>query len=137
MYHPATPPDDQPEWVRKIVQQHWYNLPHGNENAEPDAANSRQTVDTQRRCVICEALLMFDAADDVCTCTAHRLFEILRQNVLIGSVTEWPASLDSCGTGARNHIRAQREACLVHWLSSVKFVIARYNRERGTRYHFI
>ena len=80
---------------------------------------------------------MFDTPETVSTCTAHRLFEILRQNVLIGTVTDWSASLDYCGTGPRNHIRAQCEACLVHWLSSVEFVLARYNLTHGTRYRFI
>ena len=86
MYHPAVPQeprddeprdDDPPKWVREVRQ--WYApKPEPEPEQQPDMPPLPNVTDTQRRCVICECLLIFDAPADAQTCAAHRLAEIVR-----------------------------------------------------------
>ena len=146
MYHPAVPQeprddeprdDDPPKWVREVRR--WY-APKPEPEQQPDMPPLPNVTDTQRRCVICECLLIFDAPADAQTCAAHRLAEIVRANVQSGSVTEWPASLDYCGVGAQNHVSMQTiapERATFYWLGSLQAVLSFYNALNDTHYRWL
>lgn len=137
----AIPDDDMPDWVRRAKEQmrrmNLYGLPPLSAVPDPEPEPDEplpDVTDDQMRCVICGCFVLDPGAE---TCLSHRKFEHLKLLVLTGDVTDWAEDIDwNRGRPKLRHIQGMYSPCLVHWLASLRSVVAFVNGLHGTTYRF-